>query len=282
MQVRGQQAPGQTADDGDARRFGVLRGSADEGMDRLAEPGRGDAVGFHRGAPEPDHAVHRRQLGAEPGDIDPVVVERDPAAGGDPPVASLQGNGELDVDGAVAADRERIHHPREPRAQRTLGQEAHRVGARTLDASLDPHHRYLGAHVLDGHDGFADGRAQDASGLDARIEPAAAESHVGREAGDLRPAPGIAEHRDEELRGRLDCSLAIGAGFVGQAAAERDPCLADVAERRGAHEPAQCRLRHHEGPARSRSVAIRDAPSDSAASISGGPRPGARGASRSR
>ena len=162
MEICGQQTSCHATFDRQAGRVRRLRRNTNDGAHRLPKPGRGDTVGFDGGAAERNHAVHRLGSSIEPGDVDSVVVECDLALDGDRPILSLHGKREPEVDGAVAVYREGIDHRGEPCPQRALGEEAHGIGARALDASRNLYHRRRGAQVFDGDPGLADVRVEDA------------------------------------------------------------------------------------------------------------------------
>ena len=245
VEPSGQQARRQAAVDGQARRVGRFGSSADDGADRLAEPGRGEVAGFDCGAADRDRAVHRREPLGEPWHVDPVVFKGDPAVDGDRPAFSGQGNRQIEVDGAVAAYRETIDHRREPCPQRALGEEAHGIGARARDAGLDLRHRRLGAQILDGDRALAEGRFEDAARVETDIEPRAVQCRHGRHLRDLRPAAGVAEHRDGERRAGFERSRSGAGRGLRQVAVKRQPRSADGAFRDRRIEPAQHRLRNH-------------------------------------
>ena len=205
-QERDEQPSRQPAVDREAGRVRCFGRSTDSHAYRLVEPDRGDVVGFDRGVAKRDCTVDRRQSSTQPVDVESIVIERHSAVDGDRPIVPAQGNRELEVDRAVAVNRDVVEHRPEPCAQGTLGEESHRVRGRALDASVEPCRRCLGVHVLDGHIGLPDGRRQDASRLDPDTEPPAVEPKHGRQIGDFGPAGGVAEQWHDEPSGRFEPS----------------------------------------------------------------------------
>ena len=173
LEIDRQQTARQTTADRQTRRVGCVARGPDDGMNRFAEPGRGNAVGCDLRALKRDLAAHRRQPPPEPGGVDPIVMKRNAACHRDRPIASSQGNPELEVDGAVPLYRQGVDHRAESCSQRTLGEKAHGVGAGALDTSFDPYHRHFRGDVLNRHRGFPDGGIHDASRTQAHVESSA-------------------------------------------------------------------------------------------------------------
>ena len=115
VEVRGQVAPRGAAVDRQARHAPVFGRGPDHGADRLPEVGRGNAVGLDAAAVERDGAGHRLESAVEPGDVDPVAVERQRPLDGGGRVSGAERQREHEVDRAVAVDRDVLDQIGEPR-----------------------------------------------------------------------------------------------------------------------------------------------------------------------
>ena len=175
VEVCGQQAPGAAAVDRQARHVRRLRRGSEDGVDRLSEQGRGDAVGFDAAVAECDHAARRLDPPFVSAYVDPVPVEGDLSVdGGRSRIPERKR--EPEIDRALAVRREVFEHVGELPPQRALGEVAHRVGAPTRDASRDLHHRRLGVDVFDDGPKLPQRRSEDLSGVGARLDPRAVEA----------------------------------------------------------------------------------------------------------